>query len=116
MIERPAFSREIRKELSIALNSYMASPTPAAEDRLTAAVDRLCREASALRLTEHDLARGLAILYLELPGVDDGPRRSVYRSFSQACVKAIRLDAATRSPLPDGGRTPGESDPSSGES
>lgn len=95
MIERPRFSRDIRREVGLALISYMNNPTPAAEDRVSAAIGRVCAEARAQDLAAHDLVRGLTQLYVELPGVDDEPRRVYYRYFVQSCVKALQINAST---------------------
>lgn len=94
MIERPRFSRDIRREVGLALISYMNNPTPAAEDRVSATIGRVCAEARAQDLTAHDLVRGLTQLYVELPGVDDEPRRVYYRYFVQSCVKALQRNPA----------------------
>lgn len=92
MTERPLFSRDLRRDVAMTLSSYMTNPTPNAEDRVSATIDRVCAEARAMHLTVHDLARGLAQLYAELPGVDDAPRRAFYRYFALSCVKTFQLD------------------------
>ena len=89
MIERPTFSREVRKEVTIALNTYTTQSDPGANQRLVAAMERVCAEAHAMHLSVHDLGRALVVLYADLPGVDDGRRRDIFRNFTRSCVDAL---------------------------
>lgn len=103
MIHRPTFSRDVRKEVTIALNAYTNRSDLAAKSQLTAAIDRVCAEALAMHLTVHDLGRGLAALYAELPGVDDGRRRDIFHYFSRSCIEAMERAVPSGTP-PAAGR------------